>query len=102
MSPTNAISSKTSLPVMPDAVRISDAKPFKIAKANVKPADKLQVMRQNSEAQQDEKDDVTSFDIQDEDLDLDDIELVRADPDDELEEFFITLKCAELPLSLTQ
>ena len=26
-------------------VRISDAKPFKIAKASVKPADKLQVIR---------------------------------------------------------
>ena len=31
---------------------------------------------------------MTSFALQDEDLDLDDIELVRADPDDELEEFF--------------
>lgn len=31
---------------------------------------------------------MASFAIQDEDLDLDDIELVRADSDDELEEFF--------------
>lgn len=35
----------TALPVLRDTVRISDAKPFKIAKANVKPADKLLVMR---------------------------------------------------------